>query len=177
MIRFTTLIRMFESFLLYRLRCPVLFSVINHDFFHICFCYLFFFLIFRLSILMNTVFEFHILAKNKIAIITKGSFFIINPVLFWYLTKIDQFRFLFFYKIVLTIFIWKKKKGLVSKMVQIQKFFCFNLFSAGLIIGWLGLAGSITSLVSSIISLSNVDSIVTSKDKETAALVRSCKSP
>lgn len=44
-----------------------------------------------------------------------------------------------------------------AKMVLVQKYFCFELLTTGLIIGWLGLAEALTSTISGIILLDNVD--------------------
>lgn len=46
-------------------------------------------------------------------------------------------------------------------MPLMRKYFCFDLYTTGLLIGWLGLAGSITSCISSILMLENVDKIIT----------------
>lgn len=42
-------------------------------------------------------------------------------------------------------------------MVMIRNYFCFELLTAGLVVGWLGLVASISSCVSSILMLENVD--------------------
>ncbi|XP_055323972.1 uncharacterized protein LOC129578824 [Sitodiplosis mosellana] len=47
---------------------------------------------------------------------------------------------------------------------MVRKFFCFDLYTTGLLIGWLGLAESITSCIFSILMLENVDTIITTKD-------------
>lgn len=61
-------------------------------------------------------------------------------------------------------------------MVQIQKLFCFNLFTAGLIIGWLGLAGSITSFVSYIVSIINFELVAPNgQNDEETRIIRSCE--
>lgn len=45
-------------------------------------------------------------------------------------------------------------------MVLVRKFFCFDLYTTGLLIGWLGLAESITSCIFSILMLENIDTII-----------------
>lgn len=45
-------------------------------------------------------------------------------------------------------------------MVLVRKFFCFDLYTTGLLIGWLGLAESITSCIFSILLLENIDGII-----------------
>lgn len=45
-------------------------------------------------------------------------------------------------------------------MVLVRKFFCFDLYTTGLLIGWLGLAESITSCIFSILMLENIDGII-----------------
>lgn len=46
-------------------------------------------------------------------------------------------------------------------MVLVRKFFCFDLFTTGLLFGWLGLAEAITSCITSILMLENIDSTIT----------------
>lgn len=40
---------------------------------------------------------------------------------------------------------------------MVQKFFCWELLTAGLVIGWLGIVESISSVVSNAIVLDNID--------------------
>lgn len=47
------------------------------------------------------------------------------------------------------------------KMVLVEKFFCFDLYTTGLLIGWLGLAESIISCIFSLVMLENVDAMIT----------------
>lgn len=47
---------------------------------------------------------------------------------------------------------------------MLRNFFCFDLYTTGLLIGWLGLAESITSCIFSILMLENVDTMITPKD-------------
>lgn len=42
-------------------------------------------------------------------------------------------------------------------MVVIKKYFCFQLLTAGMIIGWYGLAESLISSITGIVMLENVD--------------------
>lgn len=49
-------------------------------------------------------------------------------------------------------------------MVLIRKFFCFELFTTGLIVGWLGLAESIASCITSILMIENIDTIIKPSD-------------
>lgn len=46
-------------------------------------------------------------------------------------------------------------------MVLVEKFFCFDLYTTGLLIGWLGLAESIISCIFSLVMLENVDAMIT----------------
>lgn len=64
-------------------------------------------------------------------------------------------------------------------MPAIRKYFCFNLFTAGLVVGWIGLAGSIIQCIWNILVLENIDSVVTPQNIPNAtdiASVRACKS-
>lgn len=45
----------------------------------------------------------------------------------------------------------------MQTMIQIEKFFCFQLMTAGMIIGWYGLAESLASSITGIVMLENVD--------------------
>lgn len=49
-------------------------------------------------------------------------------------------------------------------MVLVQKFFCFDLYTTGLLVGWLGLAESITSCIFSILMLENIDGMIRPED-------------
>lgn len=40
---------------------------------------------------------------------------------------------------------------------MIQKFFCMELLTTGLIIGWFGIVESISSIVSGVVMLENID--------------------
>lgn len=63
-------------------------------------------------------------------------------------------------------------------MVLVRKFFCFDLYTTGLLIGWLGLAESITSCIFSILMLENVETMITPADfpdVKDIAHFRSCK--
>lgn len=42
-------------------------------------------------------------------------------------------------------------------MIIVEKFFCFNLYSAGIILGWFGFGGSLMNIVTNVMILSNVD--------------------
>jgi len=59
---------------------------------------------------------------------------------------------------------------------MVQKFFCFDLYTTGLLIGWLGLAESITSCIFSILMLENVDTMITPKDFPDVDIVQFRKS-
>lgn len=49
-------------------------------------------------------------------------------------------------------------------MVLVQKFFCFDLYTTGLLVGWLGLAESITSCIFSILMLENIEGMIRPED-------------
>lgn len=46
-------------------------------------------------------------------------------------------------------------------MVLLRRFFCFDLYTTGLLFGWLGLADSIISCITSILALENIDTTIT----------------
>ncbi|XP_031618156.1 uncharacterized protein LOC116337618 [Contarinia nasturtii] len=56
------------------------------------------------------------------------------------------------------------KTNSITRTKMVQKFFCFDLYTTGLLIGWLGLAESITSCIFSILMIENIDSLVTPKN-------------
>lgn len=63
-------------------------------------------------------------------------------------------------------------------MPTIRKYFCFNLFTAGLVVGWIGLAVSIYQCILNILLLENTDSVVTPQNVPNAtdiSTVRECK--
>lgn len=62
--------------------------------------------------------------------------------------------------------------------IMVRRFFCFDLYTTGLLIGWLGLAESITSCIFAILTLENVDSMITPKefpDVDDIVAFRQCK--
>ena len=50
-----------------------------------------------------------------------------------------------------------------KKMALLRKFFCFELLTTGLIVGWLGIVESFTSVVSGFIMVENVDAYINPK--------------